>query len=89
MRWPFVESELENQNVVGWLMPALTLAACYYVGDTLLASVFLISGVAATILLLNLVPRRPWQQWVILLWAIAPIGFVIVELRTGMRAYSR
>lgn len=89
MRWPLVETELENSNVLGWLMPILTVLACYHVGETLLASFFLLVGVAVAALLLTRL-RRPWrQQLAVLLWAAAPIGFFILELRVAAYLDSR
>jgi hypothetical protein len=80
-RWPFVESELENANILGWLMPILTLGACYYVDESALASLFLLAGVGAGALLVSFVRRTRWQNLVVFLWALSPIAFVILELR--------
>lgn len=85
MRWPFVETELQNSNVVGWLTPIFTVAACYYVGDTVLAGAFLILGVVAGALLLTRRRRPWWQQVVVFLWSIAPIVVVALELRATAR----
>jgi hypothetical protein len=83
MRWPFVESELQNSNLVGWLAPVLTVAACYYVGDTLIGGMLLIAGVVASALLLTWLRRPWWQQLIVLLWSVSPISFVILEARAS------
>jgi hypothetical protein len=81
MFWPFVETELKNANLVGWLTPMLTVLACYYVQDTLIGGAFLISGVVVGALVLTWLRRPWWQQLLVLLWSVAPIGFVIFEGR--------
>ena len=41
MRWPFVDTELDNVNVAaGWFTPILTILACYYVGDSAVGALF-------------------------------------------------
>jgi hypothetical protein len=80
MRWPFVESELHNSNVIGWLTPVLTVGAIYYVDDFLLGAFFLVFGVLAGALLIVLLRRPWWQQLLVLAWAAAPIAVTIVSL---------
>ncbi|MDF3070822.1 MAG: hypothetical protein K0R38_6423 [Polyangiaceae bacterium] len=79
MRWPFAESELHNANVIGWLMPVLTVGAIYYVDDVLIGAFFLVFGVLAGALLIILRRRTWWQQLLVLAWAAAPIAVTMLD----------
>jgi hypothetical protein len=78
-----IDSELQNGNLLGWLTRVLTVMACYYVDDTLFAAVFLISGVIAGAFMLTWFRRPWWQQLIVLLWSLSPIGFMVLDLRVG------